>query len=137
MLGITFDPDLRDEPLHVRLLPQATPTIHGVISRFVVRANGLSADPATETVLYTMDTLNLNGVHTGGVLGFGPDGKLYVSVGDDARGVTVSHSLTSDLGKILRINARRVDPDGQPVLHTSHRQVPRDLVEGPPQPVHM
>ena len=104
IFGIAYDPNYATNHYVYVYYHRPTPTIHGVISRFVVRPNGLSVDPATETVLYEMDSLNLNGVHTGGSLQFGPDGKLYVSVGDDARGIDVSHSLTSDLGKILRIN---------------------------------
>lgn len=104
IFGIAYDPDYATNHYVYVYYHRPTPTIHGVISRFVARPDGLSADPATETVLYEMDSLNLNGVHTGGSLQFGPDGKLYVSVGDDARGIDVSHSLTSDLGKILRLN---------------------------------
>ncbi|MBA3288009.1 MAG: PQQ-dependent sugar dehydrogenase [Acidimicrobiia bacterium] len=116
VLGIAFDPAYATNRYVYVYYHRPTPTIHGVISRFVVRANGLSADPATERVLYTMDSLDPNGVHTGGVLKFGPDGKLYVSVGDDGRGVTVSHSLTSDLGKILRINADGSIPTDNPFV---------------------
>ena len=104
ILGIAYDPNYAANHYVYVYYHRPTPTIHGVISRFVVRPNGLSADPATETVLYEMDSLNVTGVHTGGSLQFGPDGRLYVSVGDDARGIDVSHSLTSDLGKILRLN---------------------------------
>lgn len=104
IFGIAYDPDYATNHYVYIYYHRPTPTIHGVISRFVVRPDGLSADPATETVLYAMDSLDVNGVHTGGALQFGPDGKLYVAVGDDARGIDVSHSLTSDLGKILRLN---------------------------------
>ena len=61
-----------------------------------------------------MDDLNPTGVHTGGTMNFGPDGKLYVSIGDDARGNVVSQSLTSDLGKILRLNADGSIPTDNP-----------------------
>ncbi len=104
VLGIAFDPNYAANHYVYVYYHRPTPAIHGVISRFVVNPNGLSANAATETVLYEMDSLDIDGVHTGGSLQFGPDGKLYVSVGDDARGIDVSHSLASDLGKILRLN---------------------------------
>ena len=112
VLGIAFDPQFAtNHYVYVYYHPKTTP-IHGVISRFV--ANGDIGDPASETVLYTMDNLNPTGVHTGGTMNFGPDGKLYVSVGDDARGNVVSQSLTSDLGKILRINKDGSIPTDNP-----------------------
>ena len=114
VLGIAYDPDYATNRYVYVYYHRPTPTIHGVVSRFVVRPDGLSADPATETVLYEMDALGVNGVHTGGALQFGPDGMLYVSVGDDARGIDVSHSLTSDLGKILRLDKDGSIPTDNP-----------------------
>lgn len=112
ILGIALDPAFAVNHYVYVYYHRATPTIHGVISRFV--ANGDVGVPASETVLYQMDSLNFTGVHTGGVMQFGPDGKLYVSVGDDARGNVVSQSLTSDLGKFLRINSDGSIPTDNP-----------------------
>jgi glucose/arabinose dehydrogenase len=117
IFGIAFDPNYATNRFVYVYYHRPTPTIHGVISRFVARPDGLSADPATETVLYEMDSLDLDGVHTGGSLQFGPDGKLYVSVGDDSRGIDVSHSLTSDLGKILRLNKDGSIPTDNPFFN--------------------
>ena len=48
-------------------------------------------------------------------LHFGPDGKLYVAVGENANGA-YAQSLNNRLGKILRINSDGIDSFGQPVL---------------------
>ncbi len=48
--------------------------------------------------------------HHGGTLQFGPDGMLYVSIGDGGAFVTVTHraqELTHVLGKLLRIDVSR------------------------------
>jgi glucose/arabinose dehydrogenase len=47
------------------------------------------------------------GLNVGSRLAFGPDGKLYVTIGDRAELRDQAQSLASDLGKVLRIN-----PDG-------------------------
>lgn len=50
--------------------------------------------------------------HNGGQLAFGPDGLLYITMGDAANGAN-AQDLTNDLGKILRIDPR-VQPGGAP-----------------------
>ncbi|MBC8009854.1 MAG: PQQ-dependent sugar dehydrogenase, partial [Burkholderiales bacterium] len=51
--------------------------------------------------------------HNGGALHFGPDGKLYIAVGEN--GVpSYAQSLTTPLGKILRINSNGTIPTDNP-----------------------
>ncbi len=47
-----------------------------------------------------------NGSHNGGRLGFGPDGKLFVTIGDLGQGLT-ARDMKTLAGKLLRVN-----PDG-------------------------
>lgn len=80
------------------------------VSRFT--ANGNTASAASEVVLW-QDIQNATDEHQGGGLDFGPDGKLYITVGeafvpDDAQ------RLTSYRGKILRINRDGTVPTDNP-----------------------
>jgi glucose/arabinose dehydrogenase len=74
------------------------------ISRFT--ASGNVAVPGSEQILVNLDPLLGSGNHNGGALAFGPDGKLYVAVGDATDPVN-SQLLSTRHGKILRYN-----PDG-------------------------
>ncbi|HSV14528.1 MAG TPA: PQQ-dependent sugar dehydrogenase, partial [Tepidisphaeraceae bacterium] len=51
--------------------------------------------------------------HNGGAIHFGPDGKLYIGVGENGNGNN-AQSLTTDLGKMLRINADGSIPTDNP-----------------------
>jgi glucose/arabinose dehydrogenase len=80
-----------------------------VISRF--QANGDSADPASETVLLKIDQPYPN--HNGGLVLFGPDGYLYIGMGDggsagDPQGNGQDRQAL--LGKLLRIDVDAGDP---------------------------
>jgi glucose/arabinose dehydrogenase len=62
-------------------------------------------DPASRRVILHVDQPYAN--HNGGALAFGPDGKLYVSLGDGGSGGDPQgngQSLETLLGKILRID---------------------------------
>ena len=48
--------------------------------------------------------------HNGGQLQFGPDGLLYISVGDGGDTPLAAQALDTRLGKILRIDPRGAAP---------------------------
>jgi glucose/arabinose dehydrogenase len=74
----------------------------------MVRSPG-DPDVATPTPvkIYFSITQNVQTIHNGGMLAFGPDGRLYVAVGDGG-GVgdplNLAQNLSTKLGKILRID---------------------------------
>lgn len=66
-------------------------------------------------------------IHNGGILSFGPDGKLYISTGD-ARDEESAQDIKSLSGKILRINPDGTIPEdnpfkGSPVWSLGHRNI--------------
>ncbi len=63
------------------------------------------ADPTTARLVLSIPHTTASN-HNGGQLQFGPDGFLYVSTGDGGNTPAVAQELGSELGKILRIDAR-------------------------------
>ena len=79
------------------------------ISRFT--ANGDVADPNSEQVLMVIDQPFPN--HNGGAVAFGPDGYLYLGLGDGgAAGDPFKNGQNTEtlLGKLLRIDVNNGDP---------------------------
>ena len=118
LLGITFDPDFANNHyvyLYYTKRDAAPLVAHNVVSRFVaegdVAAGGV--DAAGEQVLLELPDVGNADWHMGGGLRFGPDGKLYVGVGEHQQPAT-AQSLSSPFGKILRINADGSIPADNP-----------------------
>src|SRR5215207_4266927 len=111
LLGITLDPAFETNHFFYVYYTAKTPVVHNRVSRFTA---GTSADPASEQIIFEIDeSTGELGWHQGGNLGFGPDGKLYVAIGDDRNGAN-SQSLTTLFGKVLRINSDRSIPADNP-----------------------
>jgi uncharacterized protein (TIGR03437 family) len=97
-----------------------------VIAMYRVSSNPDVADAASETVLLHITQPFAN--HNGGQVKFGPDGYLYIAMGDGGSTGDPQHngqSLTTLLGKILRIDVEsapgsvRIPPDN-PFVNTSN-----------------
>ncbi|MBC7488288.1 MAG: PQQ-dependent sugar dehydrogenase [Cytophagaceae bacterium] len=65
------------------------------------------------TILELNDLSSQHTNHNGGAIAFGPDGKLYVAVGENATGAN-AQDLDNYLGKILRVNPDGSVPKGNP-----------------------
>jgi len=86
-----------------------------VVSRFQVSDDPNRADPASETVLLTVDQPAQN--HNGGLIVFGPDGYLYVGLGDGGAAndrFGNGQNLGSLLGALLRLEVDVGQPYGVP-----------------------
>jgi glucose/arabinose dehydrogenase len=79
------------------------------VARFVEQ-NGIGSNPTT---LYTSPNSDSSTNHNGGNIHFGPDGKLYVSIGDDANAAT-AQDVTSKNGKMHRLNPDGTAPTDNP-----------------------
>ena len=91
----------------------------GIVVRFQVDQNSpnvVTAERArqTETVLMRIDQPSVN--NNGGQIAFGPDGYLYIGLGDGGWGApaNASQELSTRLGKILRIDVDSAEPYAAP-----------------------
>jgi glucose/arabinose dehydrogenase len=122
LLGIALHPQYPDSPfVYVQY------TRSGDRANVVVRlrdSSGVGVDPRTLVVCTRINTATN---HNGGNCHFGPDGKLYVTFGDNATSSNAQDSSASNLrGKILRLNPDgSIPPDnpfaGTPFWSIGHR----------------
>ena len=118
LLGIAVDPGWPGRPyVYVYYDAASSATIH--IARFTVggdvsfSGNGaLTIDTSTQRDILTTIPDNASN-HNGGTLRFGPDGKLYASLGEDAQPCAAQDS-TALQGKILRLDMSSVPAGGGP-----------------------
>ena len=104
LLGLAFHPDYATNGYFYVNYTVSGQT-HSRISRFTVSANANIADPASELILMTISQPFVN--HNGGDLVFGPDGYLYIPLGDGGSANDPgnrSQDMTLLLGKMLRID---------------------------------
>jgi glucose/arabinose dehydrogenase len=118
LLGVAFDPNFAaNRYIYVYYTTNSAP-IHNRVSRFTAStANPDVVEAGTELQILNLPQLSA-GNHNGGAIHFGADGKLYVAVGDNAVGSN-SQTLTTRLGKMLRINTDGSIPTDNPFYATA------------------
>ncbi|MBX5492435.1 MAG: PQQ-dependent sugar dehydrogenase [Chloroflexi bacterium] len=108
LLGLALAPDFAASgALYVYYTYDAADGVRNRVA--LLRLNGGQA--TEERVI--LDAIPGSGVHDGGALAFGPDGKLYVGTGD-ARNGAAAQDLASLSGKVLRLNPDGSIPDDNP-----------------------
>jgi len=91
LLGVAFDPNFAtNQFVFVYYTVNTTPRFNRV-SRFT--ANGDVGVAGSEMLILQLDNLSSATNHNGGSIHFGPDGKLYIAVGENANS---SNSRTVD-----------------------------------------
>ena len=116
LLGVAFDPNFSSNQFVYLYYTVPTPPIHNRISRFT--ANGDVVLAGSEVILVDLDNLSSATNHNGGAIHFGPDGKLYAGVGENANSSN-AQTLTNRLGKLLRYNADGSIPTDNPFFNTA------------------
>ncbi len=114
LLGMAFHPRYRENgEFFVYYTPTDTKRPHTVIvSRFKVSKDDPNkADPASEEEILRVEHPFWN--HKGGTITFGPDGYLYIAIGDGGLAndpLGNGQNLKTLLGKILRIDVDHQNP---------------------------
>jgi glucose/arabinose dehydrogenase len=119
LLGVAFDPNFTANHFVYVYYTATTPSVHNRVSRFT--ANGNVAVAGSETPILDLNNLSSATNHNGGALHFGPDGKLYIAVGENANGAN-AQTFTNLLGKMLRINGDGSIPSDNPFLSQTSGQ---------------
>ena len=105
LLGLAFDPGYRDNGYFYVYYSAASPR-RSVVSRFSVKAgNPKEADTNSELIIMEIGQPASN--HNGGQIVFGPDGFLYIALGDGGgAGDTFGNGQKKStlLGSLLRID---------------------------------
>ncbi len=113
LLGLAFHPSFATNG---RVFVDYTRSGDGatVISELTASADRSSASPASERILLTISQPYSN--HNGGQIAFGPDGYLYVGMGDGGSGGDPQgngQNRQALLGKLLRINVNGTPAPGK------------------------
>ncbi len=121
LLGLVFHPNYPNTPyFYISYTHQSSKSIY--LDRVAVSADPNAADPASRVSLFAIakpsDGSGISPVHNGGDLHFGPDGYLYMGVGDGGPDPWVGSNIPGDpdnnaqsiyrlLGKMLRIDVNQ------------------------------
>ncbi len=111
--GFAFHPKFKDNGLFYLCYTLQMPKRLVTSEMKVSAADANVADPASERVLLEVPLVNWN--HHGGGIAFGPDGYLYIGVGDTSKRndeLRLAQNTASLSGKILRIDVDGRDYHG-------------------------
>jgi glucose/arabinose dehydrogenase len=116
LLGLAFHPDYESNGrFFVNYTDLRGDTVISEFARSDASAGMVLADAGSERILLTIDQPYAN--HNGGMIAFGPDGYLYIGMGDGGSGgdpLGNGQSPRALLGKMLRIDVDNGDPYGIP-----------------------
>jgi len=108
-LGLTFHPEFPDSPYVYCYVTIPLPVLANVVVRLV---DSSAFGTAPDTIFRAPITVGATN-HNGGNLRFGPDGKLYITIGENAQPSWAQDTCRVQ-GKINRINYDGTIPDDNP-----------------------
>ncbi len=109
-LGLTFHPDYPDSPYVYCFVTQAGPPLANAVIR-LTDSLGYGTNPDT---IFIAPIITSATNHNGGNIRFGPDGKLYVTIGENAQ-PSWAQDTCNVWGKILRLNSDGTVPTDNPI----------------------
>ncbi len=112
LLGLALDPQFATNKFVYVYHSASNP-----LRNRVVRYTESSGSCTNETII--LDNLPASTNHNGGIIQFGPDGKLYVIIGD-AENTANAQNITSLAGKVLRVNPDGSAPSDNPFFSNTN-----------------
>ncbi|GGG57065.1 hypothetical protein GCM10011414_28640 [Croceivirga lutea] len=134
LLGLAFHPDFKNNQLFYvyYTVYGSNGRINMVLERYTKQSGSNIADSNSATEIFRFEKNQNNSNHNGGKIAFGPDGYLYISIGDGGGGGDPNknaQNLNNVFGSILRID---VDLDGNnpiesnPASPNGRYEIPND-----------
>lgn len=118
VIGVTCDPDFTENQFIYVCWIAKDPYPHHRVSRFTMQDN-VAVQGSEKLLLVGDDQSKMGGKvpagHQGGAIHFGPDGKLYIAIGEQTSGMP-AQKLDTFLGKVLRINSDGSIPNDNPLI---------------------
>ncbi len=128
LLGWAIDPDFASNGYaYANLTRRQAGVLNTLITRYHSADGGLSFDVGSETVMLAIE--QPRGNHNGGHLAFGPDGYLYVGMGDGGGAddeYDNGQNLDSELGAMLRLDVSgdtATAPADNPFVGTANNEL--------------
>ena len=111
LLGLALDPGFPGTP-YVYVYQTYNDLVNGTVYNRIVRILASGNTGVSYTVILRMPPLGAT-IHNGGVIAFGPDGKLYAVVGEN--GIPArSQDPLGPMGKVLRMETNGSAPPDNP-----------------------
>jgi len=111
LLGIAIDPQYAETKYVFFFYTATSPSVNRIV-RYVDN-NGVGEQP---TVIFESPPLTGATNHNGGPMAFGPDGKLYCVIGENAI-PSRAQDLSTPIGKVIRINRDGSAPEDNPYVN--------------------
>ena len=112
LLGLAFHPRFAENGyFYINYTEELDGQLYTVIARYQATSGADQADPNSELRIFHLPQPYQN--HNGGGLAFGPDGFLYIALGDGGSGgdpLGNGQSLETLLGKLLRVDVDSAEP---------------------------